>query len=154
MVTDPPVPLTDPQCDRPPPIRAPWTPAQVRSLNEFQSCGYWHEFTCGRCRSPLYARTDGWHCNFDDYAQNWAHAFMTDWSWRRGGPPRGESPEERAARSTRQRSAFAEVAHAVANARLAGVELDDEWIGVLERLARGELTADAAIDLARFWDER
>jgi antitoxin VbhA-like protein len=37
---------------------------------------------------------------------------------------------------------------AVANARLSGAELDEEWVALLRRYAHGELTIDELIDLA------
>lgn len=37
---------------------------------------------------------------------------------------------------------------AVANARLAGADLDPEWIALLRRYANGELTVDELIELA------
>lgn len=40
------------------------------------------------------------------------------------------------------------VTSAVANARLAGMELDAEWIDLLGQYARGELTVDELIELA------
>jgi len=67
---------------RPPLVRAPWTDDQVASLVAFQRDARWHEFTCGRCGATLNPRSDGWHCWRDDYRQDWAHEFMTDWSWR------------------------------------------------------------------------
>jgi hypothetical protein len=72
----------EPPAQRPPLVYAPWTDDQVASLVGFQRDARWHEFTCGRCRSTLNTRNDGWHCWRDDgYTQNWAHQFMTDWSW-------------------------------------------------------------------------
>lgn len=70
-----------------PPIRAPFTPAQVTALNAYQQAGRMHPFTCGGDHAPgspaLVAYTDGWrcpqpygeHCN---YRQDWAHAFMAE----------------------------------------------------------------------------
>lgn len=37
---------------------------------------------------------------------------------------------------------------AVASARLAGAELDEEWVALLRRYAHGELTVDELIELA------
>lgn len=69
-------------------VTAPFTPAQVDSLNSYQASGIFHEFTCGndQCRGlsdrrVLYAREDGWHCQSCDYTQDWAHGAMADWSW-------------------------------------------------------------------------
>lgn len=68
--------------------RAPWTDEQVKNLNEFQTEGYMHPFTCGGkkdgkdCRSVLVATKDGWICpDGCGYTQNWAHSFMLDGSY-------------------------------------------------------------------------
>lgn len=70
--------------------QAPWTPEQVASLTGFQQRGSMHPFTCGRdeCRratgsEPLTATVGGWVCPHCDYRQDWAHAWMADWSWQR-----------------------------------------------------------------------
>ena len=75
----------------------PWTDDEVASMNGYQTSGAGHEFTCGAdaCRrghpdpasryAPLRAATDGWHCDYCGYTQNWAFLFMTDWSWRQRG---------------------------------------------------------------------
>lgn len=69
-----------------PQVIAPFTPDQVASLNGFQKCGAFHPFTCGRavCTGvgPLLAEEAGWRCTNCGYAQNWAHEFMADGSWR------------------------------------------------------------------------
>jgi hypothetical protein len=76
-----------------PKARAPFSADQVASLNGYQASGVFHEFTCGNDSCPaldfdikmtLEARTDGWHCQASGcgYAQDWAHAFMADGSWR------------------------------------------------------------------------
>lgn len=63
-------------------ICAPWTPEQVDALNQFQSGGGMHPFTCGNdhhgTHMVLIARSDGWYCSQPpcDYRQSWAHAFM------------------------------------------------------------------------------
>ncbi len=68
--------------------RSPWTPDQVASLNAYQQSGVMHPFTCGDtecrrvCSEPLAARGDGWYCMRCGYTQDWAHAWMADWSWR------------------------------------------------------------------------
>ena len=66
-----------------------WTDDEVRSLNDYQKCGVFHEFTCGtkekhKIGAPdaLIATADGWVCPSCDYTQNWAHAGMKDDSWR------------------------------------------------------------------------
>jgi hypothetical protein len=65
-----------------------WTDEQVKSLNGFQHCGVFHEFTCGTKEKhkkgdsdALVATTHGWVCPSCDYTQNWAHPFMLDGSW-------------------------------------------------------------------------
>jgi len=85
-------------------IRAPWTPAQVATLNEFQRRGGVHPFTCGGDHAPgspvLVAREDGWHCPQPygepcDYRQDWAHAFMADpLKWFGSFPHTSQSPDE------------------------------------------------------------
>lgn len=71
-------------------VEPPWSPEQIESLNEFQNSA-WHPFTCPNRRHrpgvPLTATRYGWACegagqNKCDYAQNWAHSFMADGSWR------------------------------------------------------------------------
>ena len=60
-----------------------WTKEQVKNLNDYQSSGYMHPFTCGGkkdgkdCRSILVATEDGWTCpDGCGYTQKWAHEFM------------------------------------------------------------------------------
>lgn len=67
----------------PPLVAAPWSDDQVASLNAFQRAPNWHEFTCPRCRTALVATLahTGWRCPIDDYTQNWALEFMTNWKW-------------------------------------------------------------------------
>jgi hypothetical protein len=116
--------------------RAPWTESQLESLRGYQLSSRWHPYTCGRCRSLLYPETDGWHCSGDDYAQDWAHEFTTDWYWLAGSGG----------------AVFAvtqAVQHAVASAYLAGVTFNDEWVEVLNLVALGNLTAEEAIELAK-----
>lgn len=60
------------------PIVQPWTPDQVKALNEFQH-GNMHPFTCETAHPQgriLVATTHGWICPYCDYTQNWAHDFM------------------------------------------------------------------------------
>lgn len=62
----------------------PWTPDQIKNLNEFQANRHMHPFTCGTagCRADLVATAEGWTCpNGCGYTQNWAHDFMLDGSW-------------------------------------------------------------------------
>lgn len=61
-------------------LYAPWSKDQVIALNDWQRLEHVHPFTCGKdgCRAELVATVNGWICPFDDYTQNWAHAFMAD----------------------------------------------------------------------------
>lgn len=78
--------------------KAPWSDEQVAKLNEWQTCGWVHPFTCvyrgdeyhvhnGDC--ALVAERDGWRCPVCEYHQDWAHDFMLQ-----GAPPKpfSESP--------------------------------------------------------------
>lgn len=68
-------------------LKAPWNPDQIKSLEGYQNCGYFHPFTCGICSSDLIPTKDGWICSLDDsdcyYVQDWCHDFMADGSWER-----------------------------------------------------------------------
>lgn len=75
-------------------VRAPFTPEQVTSLNDYQRSGVFHPFTCGPCRDSdpnlplldehlLVATEVGWVCPTCDHTQDWAWAFMADGSWHR-----------------------------------------------------------------------
>lgn len=66
-------------------IKVPFTSEQVKSLNNYQQSGVFHEFTCGSddCRAVLVAAGDGWHCPKCAYTQDWAHDAMADGSWSR-----------------------------------------------------------------------
>ena len=73
-------------------VKAPWTDAQVEALNEYQTQGRFHPFTCGNDRHDakhslfaaehnlehglLRATAEGWICPCCDYTQDWAHDFM------------------------------------------------------------------------------
>lgn len=72
-------------------IYAPFTVDQVRALNEYQTRGRMHPFTCeekaGGLGGPVHpadsvlkATIEGWFCPVDgcSYSQNWAHSFMAD----------------------------------------------------------------------------
>lgn len=66
---------------------APWTPEEVESLNHFQECGFFHEFTGHReddgSQVTLIATPNGWvEKEGGPIVQTWAHKFMTDGSWR------------------------------------------------------------------------
>ncbi len=59
-------------------ITAPWTPEQVGSLSAYQDSGRFHPFTCPdhSQQGILIPTINGWICQFCDYKQDWAHAFM------------------------------------------------------------------------------
>jgi hypothetical protein len=83
-------------------IKAPFTPEQVKNLNDNQKKGHFHPFTCGsakRCvekikvqytqpgvikqgedefevSTTLVATEAGWVCPNCDYTQDWAWGFM------------------------------------------------------------------------------
>lgn len=76
-------------------ISAPFTPEEVRELNDHQQKGSFHPFTCcspeyvdGCTRKnktgksimldegTLVATTEGWVCPCGGYVQNWAYRFM------------------------------------------------------------------------------
>lgn len=61
-------------------IFPPWTDEQVAALNDWQTRGTVHPFTCakGHANNVLVARADGWHCPMVDcdYMQTWAHDFV------------------------------------------------------------------------------
>ena len=74
-------------------IKAPFTKEQINKLNEYQTSGKFHPFTCGRnhieCevnKTPrdyekdgvLIATEEGWICPCGKYRQNWAHDFMVE----------------------------------------------------------------------------
>jgi hypothetical protein len=67
---------------------APWTGAEVASLNDYQASAMMHPFTCGNDSSHhlLQADAAGWACPCCDYRQNWAFAWMADGSWRYAFP--------------------------------------------------------------------
>lgn len=60
-----------------------WTDEQVRNINEFQACGFYHPFTC-ECPSPqrdnLRATRTGLDCERCGWHQTWVHPFMADGS--------------------------------------------------------------------------
>lgn len=80
-------------------INAPFTKEQVERLNEYQTKGRFHPFTCigqmkeqenengkftERTRSEcpnsgtLIATEEGWVCPCGEYKQSWAHEFMAE----------------------------------------------------------------------------
>jgi uncharacterized Zn finger protein (UPF0148 family) len=63
-------------------IYAPFTADQVKHINQFQTAGCVHEFTCANsCRAALVAEPGGLFCPVCDYVQNWVHEGMADGSW-------------------------------------------------------------------------
>ena len=61
-------------------LDAPFTPEQVKGLNEYQKSGRMHPFTCGTddCRCDLIATEKEWVCPECDYTQDWAHDWMAE----------------------------------------------------------------------------
>jgi len=59
-------------------IHAPFTPAQVEHLNNWQIDGRVVPLTCGKCRTDLVATVDGWICPTCGYRQDWAPAEMAE----------------------------------------------------------------------------
>lgn len=80
-------------------VKAPWDDEQLASLNGYQLSGVMHPFTCGQpdCRATLVARQFGWFCwRCGNHTQDWAHPFMTNWSWKEayhGEAQRSEAAE-------------------------------------------------------------
>src|SRR6185369_7857242 len=69
-------------------LKAPWSEVQVKSLNDFQSSGYLHPYTCNDGHD-LIATKDGWICKEcqakgKSYHQDWCYHWMADDSWRKG----------------------------------------------------------------------
>lgn len=67
-------------------VDAPWDDDQVRSLNEYQMSGLFHEYT-GPTGKVLVAGPSGWHepdqAEGAPPVQTWAHRWTTDWTWKR-----------------------------------------------------------------------
>lgn len=64
------------------PSYAPWTQEEVESLNGYQACGFFHEFT-GDNGEILIATSSGWVTQEGGpVVQEWAYTFMTDGSWK------------------------------------------------------------------------
>lgn len=60
-------------------IFAPWTDAEVNTLNQWQALAWVHPFKCRwphRRDSKLVAMNDGWHCPRCKFVQLWAHDFQ------------------------------------------------------------------------------
>lgn len=54
-------------------LKAPWTPGQIKMLDERQTDGRRHPHTC-ICGYSLEAFGDGWHCeNQCGYTQDWCY---------------------------------------------------------------------------------
>lgn len=62
-------------------IHAPFSPAQVRGLREWQACGWVHPFTCCDHRT-MNVEEQGFICPACKRVQTWAHDFMIE-----GAPP-------------------------------------------------------------------
>lgn len=56
-------------------MQAPWTPAEVEALNEYQRRGEMHPFTCANGCGVLEATESGWRCPCG-YTQAWAWTWM------------------------------------------------------------------------------
>lgn len=56
-------------------LNAPWSDDVVRDLNEFQTWGMFHPYTCGTDsrHRELVATNAGWMCLDCDYKQDWCH---------------------------------------------------------------------------------
>jgi hypothetical protein len=74
----------------------PWTEDEVKSLNEYQTAGEVHPFTCVNTTIPthagdgrLVATAGGWRCSDPacQYHQEWAWSWMADGSWKQLVPP-------------------------------------------------------------------
>lgn len=68
-------------------IFAPWTDEQVELLLTWQTCGYFHPYTCGICRDnpdlpsgeyALHPTKEGWICHTCNYRQFFCHRLMLD----------------------------------------------------------------------------
>lgn len=80
-------------------VEAPWNDDQVQSLNAYQASGAFHPFTGRNDLLPmgqddvLVAAVEGWRSEVDPtYRQNWAWAWMADWSWKSMGFWNGGAP--------------------------------------------------------------
>ncbi len=59
---------------------SPFTQEEVDAINDFQTNGRMHPFTCPYDGYTLEARQDGMHCGrsaYCDYIQDWVHSFMS-----------------------------------------------------------------------------
>jgi hypothetical protein len=63
-------------------VFAPWTAEEVVSLNDYQACDFFHEFT-GTDGVVLIATSGGWiEKEGGPVVQDWAYDFMANGSWR------------------------------------------------------------------------
>lgn len=64
---------------------APFTDEEVKSINDFQKSGVFHEFTCVESHPgldrTLVAFQHGLDCPHCAYTQVWVHSWMADRSW-------------------------------------------------------------------------
>jgi hypothetical protein len=69
-----------------------WTEEEVKNLNDFQSCCFFHPFTCPAKsgeKHDLVATKVGWicpPCSGQEVLQTWAHDFMLNGEWRQSLP--------------------------------------------------------------------
>ena len=69
-------------------VFAPFDADQIASLNAYQLSNVGQPFVCGNDASHYLLVAffdDGWRCLDCDYTEEWAWAWMADWSWRRLG---------------------------------------------------------------------
>jgi hypothetical protein len=80
-------------------LPAPWTPEQIKNLNDYQHCGVMHPYTCGGNRSDeahvkyakehhedegtLIATSRGWKCPVCDYKQEWSWNGHASGEWKK-----------------------------------------------------------------------
>lgn len=81
---------------------APWTPEQIENLNDYQTSGQFHPYTCARRGDgthkmrrdeelgQLVATEDGWKCRDCSYEQDWAHLQAANGSWLAGAEQRAD----------------------------------------------------------------
>lgn len=69
---------------KPPPKReAPWTNEEVKELNDFQNCRWFHPFTDPINSITMIATNNGWTLpGQTEIIQTWAHEFMFG-AWRK-----------------------------------------------------------------------
>lgn len=74
-------------------MKAPWTPEQIASLNDFQDSGCFHPYTCFDGHD-LVATESGWTCPACEaegkkYHQDWCMDFMANGEWRKSAAEMG-----------------------------------------------------------------